>query len=294
MKGTSHLTPAVSSALPAALVAAVLLGLLSPSLHAHAQCETDDDCKGDRICEAGVCVEAGECREDRDCGGGEVCVEGSCERVHPDKVYLLRSDPDASYALGRVKVARTRIALGMVLGFSGLGLGYGSWGVRLGTPVGSEADAIPGVYAFSIAGVALVAAGIPIASTGGPAARQAMGRLGLSPPGAGTRVVAWIFYGSALLAGGIGLAASARVISLGYVAEGVQQATMVGPVAGVLGATALILFSMDVRRCRKWIDSEYEFVDAPRSAESPGRDLLVAPVFAVTPEGGTLGIVGLW
>ena len=81
---------------------------------------------------------------------------------------------------------------------------------------------------------------------------------------------------------------------LGYVAEGVQQATMVGPVAGVLGATALILFSMDVRRCRKWIDSEYEFVDAPRSAESPGRDLLVAPVFAVTPEGGTLGSVGLW
>ncbi|MFT4703196.1 MAG: hypothetical protein ACI81R_000885 [Bradymonadia bacterium] len=45
-----------------------------------AECDRDNDCGGDEICEAGECVEAptDECSTDRDCPEPEVCVAGSC------------------------------------------------------------------------------------------------------------------------------------------------------------------------------------------------------------------------
>ena len=47
-------------------------GLLS-----GAECASDDDCHGSKVCAEGACVE---CKSDAECGARESCVQNSCER----------------------------------------------------------------------------------------------------------------------------------------------------------------------------------------------------------------------
>jgi hypothetical protein len=60
---------------------AMLLSLLFPA-DAWAGCEKDTDCKGDRVCRAGECVdpESRKCEMDNDCPGDEVCRSGACRQ----------------------------------------------------------------------------------------------------------------------------------------------------------------------------------------------------------------------
>ena len=60
-------------------LACAILGVCSHPLHAG--CEKDTDCKGDRICEDGVCQDpapASDCEKDTDCLGDLICEEWAC------------------------------------------------------------------------------------------------------------------------------------------------------------------------------------------------------------------------
>lgn len=46
-----------------------------------AECATDRDCPEPEICVAGACEPFGSCVDDRDCPEGETCAEGLCERL---------------------------------------------------------------------------------------------------------------------------------------------------------------------------------------------------------------------
>ena len=63
----------------ATLVGALGLGLVATD--AQAGCMKDVDCKGDRVCSNGECVEATaskKCETDKDCPGELVCTKGEC------------------------------------------------------------------------------------------------------------------------------------------------------------------------------------------------------------------------
>lgn len=69
---------------PRFLTCLVLLSLAWP-MSASAQCTADKDCKGNRICEKGACVDppANTCTKDVDCSGDLVCQGGKCEKAAP-------------------------------------------------------------------------------------------------------------------------------------------------------------------------------------------------------------------
>ena len=49
-------------------------------------CSKDADCKGDRICEAGACVDPAigrGCSKDTDCKGDRICAAGACASPRP-------------------------------------------------------------------------------------------------------------------------------------------------------------------------------------------------------------------
>jgi hypothetical protein len=72
---------------------AVVVGLPAVAL----ACTSDNDCKGDRVCEAGVCVAAAApaaCTSDKECPGDQICQAQSC--VAPAAV----SSPAVAPALG--------------------------------------------------------------------------------------------------------------------------------------------------------------------------------------------------
>jgi hypothetical protein len=61
----------------ATLTATALLG----STVAHAQCASDSECKGGRVCSEGVCTEAtAACGTDVDCPGDLICASGTCSQ----------------------------------------------------------------------------------------------------------------------------------------------------------------------------------------------------------------------
>ncbi|MDP7113290.1 MAG: hypothetical protein QGH45_15055 [Myxococcota bacterium] len=214
------------------LVVVALLPLLTPAPSARAGCSSDDDCKGSRVCVEGSCVEAAVadlvCQDSSECGGGEVCVASLCYPVLPGKEYILTSDPDASFTQQRLKTARGRLAAGFVVGLSGFGLTYAAMAARY-------SENVPAAYTFALVGIGLIGAGVPLASTGGKPAREAVRRMGLTPPNMATRVVAWAFWGVGLLVGGAGFGNGANMIHYGFIEEGLGHISMGASAAGVLG-----------------------------------------------------------
>jgi hypothetical protein len=62
-------------------IVAALLGLVLGASPARADCTKDSECKGDRICDKGACVDAkpaSACSTDKDCKGDLVCNDGHC------------------------------------------------------------------------------------------------------------------------------------------------------------------------------------------------------------------------
>lgn len=61
---------------------ALLTTLAAP---AHAGCENDTECKGDRICSEGVCTSPppASCSTDVDCSGDKICMDGGCAAAAP-------------------------------------------------------------------------------------------------------------------------------------------------------------------------------------------------------------------
>jgi hypothetical protein len=65
-----------------AALMALVVGL-AVSGQARADCTKDTECKGDRVCQKGRCVDApagpaGRCSVDTDCPGNQVCTDGKC------------------------------------------------------------------------------------------------------------------------------------------------------------------------------------------------------------------------
>jgi len=63
------------------IIVAALLAIATP---ASADCTKDTDCKGDRVCDAGVCrapAVVASCRNDKDCAGALVCEQHVCVAV---------------------------------------------------------------------------------------------------------------------------------------------------------------------------------------------------------------------
>lgn len=71
--------------------------VLVASTAAHAQCTTNADCKGSRVCVKGACQEAApqRCTRDTDCSGDLVCSAGTCAAP---KAAGARSQPPRSPA----------------------------------------------------------------------------------------------------------------------------------------------------------------------------------------------------
>jgi len=122
-----------SSAAP--VLASLCLTLVAAD--ARAGCEKDTDCKGERVCTAGRCVQppgAGTCNVDKDCPGEQTCDNGKCSGLLPGqrpRRALNRSRP-CRPASG---VSRARGQLPQQVDDAGWSLGAGILGITTGVVV---------------------------------------------------------------------------------------------------------------------------------------------------------------
>lgn len=107
----THLPSALRIATSTLLACAAILGARA----AAAQCATDIDCKGDRVCDSGQCVDpisndlaskAAACTRDVDCKGDRVCEVGRCVAPTPPSAPAASRAPATSSALAHSTPAR--------------------------------------------------------------------------------------------------------------------------------------------------------------------------------------------
>lgn len=181
---------------------------------AWAGCETDLDCKGDRICEAEACTDPG-----ADAQLAPVAPVAPIPSL-ADTAATPQATVDLRGAEQRYRLARSRATTSLVLGGLCVGLGVPASAMGL-------ADAY-WVAPTAIGGTALVlgAVGGGLAVGGATQARAGAELAGLQPAGKGG-------LSAGIAAYGLGMAMGA-----GAVAGGVAQA---GPDAGALGMGAVLL-----------------------------------------------------
>lgn len=185
------------------LVLSSLCGMMNAD--AWAGCETDVECKGDRI-----------------------CIEGSCEDPSVPVENPTFADPDASRAaMPVIRSARRHAIAGTVLGSLSVVSGIGA---AITAEDGFEAPLLMGGFSLLSAAVA-----VPVAAAHGRSLRKITSDAGRRPLGNGMRVASWVLYGVAMAEG-------AGLIVLG-VTEEIPPALIGATV--ITGATSASLMIAD-------------------------------------------------
>ncbi len=214
---------------PTRLLVAALLFLLTWGTTgvAWAGCEKDTDCKGDRICEKGLCT-------DPNPGSGVTRAPPAIDRK------VLRE------ASGLRRRARGLAGAGWVF----FGVGTLSGVMAIGFGVSDESEGAPiglGAMATLMYGI-----GGPFAGSAGGVARQGVRVLGAKPMSIGPRAVAWPLYGVAL---GLGVAAT----GLSVAEDDSYVGTALGGVGLSLGIASMLILLSDaavhIRGIRAGLDA---------------------------------------
>lgn len=146
---------------------------------AYAGCDKDTDCKGDRVCEDGTCVD----------GARPAKKKRDDQRL--DEAASLRGG-----AMGLEIAAWSLGGAGLLFGVTGSALGLAQAGIGVSTGVGGV-----GLVSIVVAG--------PLAGAAGGRARRGVELLGGPERGNGARITGWILYGAGLATGvgaiGVGL-----------------------------------------------------------------------------------------
>lgn len=212
---------------------------------AFAGCESDNECKGDRVCESGRCTDP---------------VSKPASRSKK------KSKEGESYLSASKRLSTTGVVLTSVgLGVGAIGVGGGFLGWYSPTP-----ELIGGV------GLVGIAVGGPISAAAGSKAR--LGLLVLNPepelPPGGPRVGGWVLYSTSLLLGGTAIVG-------GLSAMDTDAASAIGLGAIVTGSVGNVLFAVDARSAQNLLNEEIEWVSvAPAPVTTPflaatGEGLLV-------------------
>lgn len=220
----------MASTNPTRLLVAALFCLLTwgTAGTAWGGCEKDTDCKGDRICEKGLCTDP-----------SPGSTAGPAARTVIDRKVLRE-------AAGLRRKARGLAGAGWVF----FGVGTLSGVMAIGFGVSDESEGAPiglGAMATLMYGI-----GGPFAGSAGGIARQGVRVLGAKPMSIGPRAVAWPLYGVAL---GLGIAATA----LSAADDDAYVGTALGGVGLALGITSMLILLTDaavhIRGIRAGLDA---------------------------------------
>jgi len=219
-------------------ILATIFVLGFPSI-AVAQCQSDNDCKGERICESGACVTpaAVQCMTDNDCAADGICEGGVCFApaaalapvppqapvYYPQQVPTMALTPPQLGYPDRPPSPGWSTA-GAVVGFVG-GV------VVLGLAIGAEATIGDGMLPVGL-GATAITLSIPcviIPAVASSSVHGASGMLGL-------KVGGWIGWGLAVVDGlaQVGLGIADKDVPHGLPA-----------LAGVLGFAGAVMLSID-------------------------------------------------
>ena len=208
----------MASTRPARLLIAAAVCLLTLALAdtALAGCEKDTDCKGDRICEKGLCT-------DPNPGSG---VGRDTRQPSIDPEVLRRAAALRRKATGLAVGGWVLFGVGTVTGIQAIGFGL------------SDDDDLEGA-SRGLGGVATLLFGIagPFAGDAGGTARKGVRLLGAKPLSRAPRALGWSFYGV-----GIGLGVAA--VGLG-IAEVDWAGSAVGGVAMAFGISGVMILLGD-------------------------------------------------
>ena len=201
--------------------------LLLVASTASAQCRSDGDCKGGRVCLNGECTTPtpAACTRDADCSGDWICSKGACTSPHSQPAVpagLLSPQPRPRHA-----------GPGWSLGAGITGLVFA--GIVAGLAVSSEltiSQDLPGLP-LGFSGMMLHGIVSPIVFAGGSSARRTPGVEGVLA----MRIIGWISYGLAWAAG------VAAIVLATEPSDGIPN----GPMAAIggFGCLSLTMFSID-------------------------------------------------
>jgi len=254
----------------------VLFASLVVPSSAHAGCEKDTDCKGDRICEAGTCRDPSDTPQAPG-GVGRPIVPA------PPALPTLKESAEQQSGQG-VDTHGIERRMQYESRRAGTGLGITLGGMAFGIPA-----SIMGIQeVYWPAPTSLGAVGLILASTGGGIAigasrdaRVTLARAGGSSGVSGSRVLGVGLYGI-----GVGLGA-------GAIAGGIAQ---IGEPGGYLGLGAVGCFGLgtavlfaDVKAAHSATTSALELADVERT---PKTTLSMSPV--LSPQLTGLAIKGQW
>jgi hypothetical protein len=259
------------------LVLAVVSGLVAPS-SARAQCVSDMDCKGNRVCLEGVCQYPIEPAQPRSGALAPPCRGRGCaSRCEPPcgRGLVCLDSGECAYA-GEVDLRPTtraglRVSTGWAVGGGAIGIvTMGVLAGLVGTVLalfGSNATTYIGIVATVVAAV-----GIPLAEGGAASARRSGEVRGL----VGARITGWVLYGLTL------------VSAVVAIALGLAGGTVGAPVIiamGALGITSALMMTLDAFASAR----EARNLSSPQASGGPrhGPFVVVAP----SPSGRT-GVTG--
>ncbi len=246
-----------------ATLAALVVLLLAGST-AVAQCTKDTDCKGDRVCVSGACVDA-------------------TTELPPPPAPAVAPRPDSSPGSSPGLPADGGWAFPAAI------IGFVSSGLVLTLALGSEAtrqDQIPSLPLGILATVTAAAAG-PVVFAGGASARS-----GDAPRGSiGLRITGWVTYG-------VALALAGALIFTGVLEITAPPGLITG--VGLLGAGSLVCFSLDalfsrsrVERLVREMRREEQAAGASARATTTERSIRIAVAPSISRDGRVAPVVAL-
>lgn len=238
--------------------AVVALSLLTVAPPVFAGCETDMDCKGDRVCEQGACVDPAP-------AAGPATPAFDARSASAPSARGLTD-------LQRLELRRARGKA--TVGYVGAGLTAALGAVTLAT--WEETGT-----AMAFGSAALLAASVtaPVAASGGSQARRVAREAGGYPPGAGLPVVAWIGYGLAV-ANGLGLIALA--------ASDAEIDVALGASTVALGTVSTLGLAIDATTSASEVQRSLQLRTGMRRRPT----LHVAPIAGMGGQGGRFGLAG--
>ncbi|HUI93764.1 MAG TPA: hypothetical protein VLX68_16095 [Chitinivibrionales bacterium] len=178
---------------------------------------------------------SGQCTKDTDCKGDRVCVDGEC--VEPQKSKTegsSASEPEKTGKTGNPGWAFGAAITGYACAPVILGLGIAS-----AATTGSDASLPLGVSAFSV-GVAT----FPVTAVGGASARMNSGARGVL----GLRIPGYIAYGLALVNGGVLIAFSIANTNVTIPAAPIVTCAALGTAGCVLMSTDALISARQAAR----------------------------------------------
>jgi hypothetical protein len=192
----------------------VLVFIFSFASHTMGQCSKDTDCKGNRICVKGECVEL------------DQTEQKMAPVVQPQKINSGASQTSATAQLNIDKQSGGNAGWSKGAGVSGLVLSTiaSSFGVAAVANEGTTAEALGGIS------LAVLGADVPITAAGGGSARQQFSD-GLPA----LRILSWVTYASTI---GCGIGMISTGIANGDVPVGLRIATVISEAISGFGMAA--------------------------------------------------------